>query len=97
MPYGRDILSLWDGYDVERADMSLADLIDAVKKMSKTDTPILQRMDVLAGAIGNALGIPYKNVRRDIQGVYNVLANTAPMSRQSASGAKYSILEGLPV
>ena len=97
VPYGRDILSLWEGYDVERADMSLiGDLIDAAKKASKTDTPILQRMDVLAGAIGNALGIPYKNVRRDIQGVYNVLANTAPMSRQSVSGAKYSILEGLP-
>jgi len=97
VPYGRDILSLWEGYDIERADMSLAgDLIDAVKKMSKTDTPIVQRMDVLAGAIGNTLGVPYKNVRRDIQGVYNVLANTAPMSRQSVSGAKYSVLEGLP-
>ncbi len=97
VPYGRDILSLWEGYDVERADMSvIGDLINAVKKMSKTDTPILQRMDVLAGAIGNALGIPYKNVRRDIQGVYNVLASSAPMALQSASGAKYSLLEGLP-
>ena len=97
VPYGRDILSLWEGYDVERADMSLAGgLVDAAKKMGKADMPLMQKADTLAGAIGNALGIPYKNVRRDIQGIYNVLASSAPMAVQSASGAKYSLLEGIP-
>lgn len=97
VPYGRDILSLWEGYDVERADMSLiGGLLDAAKKMGKADMPLMQKADTLAGAIGNALGVPYKNVRRDIQGIYNVLASSAPLATQSASGAKYSLLEGLP-
>ena len=97
VPYGRDILSLWDGYDIERADMSvIGDVIDAAKKMGKPDLSIMQKLDLLAGAVGNAFGVPYKNVRRDIQGVYNTLAKSAPMATQTATGVAYSLMEGVP-
>ena len=87
-PFLKDIYSLFQGYDVERADMSvIADLRDALKKAITLIGKDTAEMDddelaehwknvngVLMGVLDagcSALGVPVKNVRRDVNGVIN--------------------------
>ena len=87
-PFLKDIYSLFQGYDVERADMSvIADLRDALKKAitlvgkdtsSMDDEKLAEHWKNVNGALMSvldagfsALGVPEKNVRRDIKGIIN--------------------------
>ena len=74
IPYVRDVISLFEGYDVERADMSLiGDLATAVGKLdSDTKTPYEKVMGI-ADALSAFLGLPVKNVRRDVEAVLNTM------------------------
>lgn len=70
----RDVMSLLDGYDVERADMNvLSTLFDEGSKLMSgayADDP-LRGVENIAGAIGNMFGVPVKNVSRDLRSVWN--------------------------
>ena len=87
-PFLKDVYSLFQGYDVERADMSvIADLRDAAKKavsLIGKDTSDMEEdelaahwkqvNEVMMGLLDagcSALGVPLKNVRRDINGIIN--------------------------
>lgn len=95
VPEARDIVSIWQGYDVERSDMSVvADLKDAYDELKNDENSFGEKMIAVAGALGNLLGIPAKNVIRDFQGALNILGS-APMSETSGRDIKYGVLEGL--
>lgn len=70
----RDVMSLLDGYDLERSDMSLlSTLFDEGGKLlsgAYADDP-LRGVENIAGAIGNMFGVPVKNVSRDLRAVWN--------------------------
>ena len=87
-PFLKDVYSLFQGYDVERADMSvIADLRDALKQTISVigkDTSDMDEDELVAhwkkvngvmmsllDAGCSAFGVPFKNVRRDVNGVIN--------------------------
>ena len=87
-PFLKDVYSLFQGYDVERADMSvIADLRDALKQAYSAISKYNPEMDEdelseyyksvngsimsILDAGCSVLGVPMKNVRRDVSGVIN--------------------------
>lgn len=95
VPVARDIVSIWQGYDVERSDMSVVtDLKDAYDEVMNDENSFGEKMIAVAGALGNLLGIPAKNVIRDFQGALNILGS-APIGETSGRDIKYGVLEGL--
>lgn len=95
VPYVKDIISLLNGYDVERLDMTLlSDLISAVKTVLNEDKEIYDKLQSLSGAVGALFGIPVKNVWRDAEAFLNIFLKTD--AGFTARGAGYSILENLP-
>lgn len=81
-PVLKDMWSVLQGYDVERSDMSLfSDLANAMKGLVKgytsEDGDIADAWWTVAGAVANIGGIPMQNVRRDINGVINLIKTLA--------------------
>jgi hypothetical protein len=75
IPYVRDLVSMWQGWDIERTDMALlGDLIDAIKAWDSDRKTTEEKITQTAGAIGNLFGIPIKNVYRDIKALVNVIS-----------------------
>ncbi len=89
IPFLKDVWSIAQGFDVERADMSLvADLVDTLQQtitvISKNtddmdEDELAERQKEVAGAlwgiadsISSLVGLPVKNVRRDINGAINL-------------------------
>jgi hypothetical protein len=88
LPFWRDVWSLVQRYDVERADMSvIATLMDAAYSLADVmakDTSGMTEEELaahekkkaqkgwsFADALASAVGLPMKNVRRDILGAVN--------------------------
>ena len=68
VPVGRDIMSLIDGWDVERPDMTLiADIINSARKLDDDSTA--EDWYNFAATLANATGIPLKNVGRSVMGI----------------------------
>ena len=71
IPYGRDLVSLFDGWDVERPDITLiANAIKSYQKLLKDDATPEECMAVF-GDTANLFGIPAKNLIRDTKGIYH--------------------------
>ena len=69
----KDIISIFKGYDVSRADMDVIDKFeDALEKMSSDSLSIERKIENLAGAIGALFGLPVKNVMRDMRSAWNI-------------------------
>lgn len=67
LPFGRDIVSIWEGWDVERPDVTLlADVITSIKKAVDDGTTFEEAL-ALIGNAGNLLGIPLKNLIREVE------------------------------
>ena len=75
IPYVRDIYNLFaKGYDVERADMELfGDLQNAIEGLGNEDITAWEKTENVIGAIGNLLGVPVKNILRDVKGFVQTL------------------------
>lgn len=95
LPITRDIVSLFQGYDVERADMSLvSDVIKAFKGLSSSTKTPYRKIEDFAGSVANIFGIPAKNVLRDVRGMINTAASVGDVEK-TGLGTKYAILSGL--
>ena len=73
LPYVRDILSLLQGYDVERMDMGLvSDLTRAIGALGRDDVTVEEVLDIVL-LVTAMFGIPLNNVKRDIKGMLNLI------------------------
>ena len=89
IPMLKDVISILHGYDVSRADMNLfADLYDAVQAMDSDTISNVQKINRLAGALSAFVGLPYKNVARDVQSVFNVIHKATLDMHTGATGTK---------
>lgn len=89
IPMLKDVISVFQGYDVSRADMNLfADLYDAVQAMDSDTISTGQKVNRLAGALSAFVGLPYKNVARDVQSVFNVVHKATLDMHTGATGTK---------
>ena len=73
IPYLRDLVSIYEGWDIERPDMTLfASIITSAKRCldeGATEEEIL----TLSGDIANLFGIPAKNIVREVKGIINLI------------------------
>lgn len=74
VPYVRDMVSLFEGYDVERMDMAaIASLLKSSKRLVKhvtSDEPTLTTLGIIenmTAAVGQLVGIPARTVMRDLK------------------------------
>ena len=70
VPFVKDIVSIFKGYDVERMDMAMfSDLKKALDAMDSDSKTLYEKWSGLMGAISAFAGVPFKNVERDIRGL----------------------------
>lgn len=93
IPYVKDIVSIFRGYDVERMDVAiisdLKNAIDAFDSDTKTD---YEKWSGLVGAVSALFGIPVKNVERDIRAFINT--SFGETEGTTSAGLMNAILEG---
>lgn len=74
LPFVKDVVSIMQGWDVERTDMALVkDLYDAFDGLFNDNKSLYRKIEDFGGAIGNFFGIPAKNIMRDARSLYNVV------------------------
>ena len=72
LPAVKDIVSIFQGWDVERTDMSIfKDIYDAFTSLDSENKSVYRKIEDFAGAIGNAFGVPVKNLLRTGRQMYN--------------------------
>jgi len=98
IPIIQDIMSIFEGYDVERADMALlSDLADAVRTVTNEDKTTEEKVEASTKAIGALFGVPVKNIWREVESIGNLYHDlTVNFGKTTGVGIKYSILEALP-
>lgn len=75
LPYARDLMSLINGFDVERPDTTLlSDIISSVKRMRDGEITAEDSLGLI-GSVGNLLGVPLKNLIREIKAAINVIGD----------------------
>ncbi len=73
MPFVKDVISVFEGYTVERADMNLfSDLAQSFKILQNDNKTAIEKIESIAGSLAAFLGLPVKNVLRDMRTAYNI-------------------------
>ena len=73
LPGVKDVVSIFQGWDVERSDMAIfKDIKDAFDGLDSDSKSSYRKVEDFAGAIAAAFGLPLKNVLRTGREVYNV-------------------------
>ena len=96
IPYLRDIMSLVQGYDVERSDMSvISGIVKGWENLFKDSYSPYKKVETFAGSIANLFGLPLKNIMRDCRGMYNIAKTLLSDNETTAEGIMYSAIEGI--
>lgn len=73
LPAVKDIVSIFQGWDVERSDMSVfKDLYNAFTSLDSENKSIYRKIEDLAGAMGAFFGVPTKNLLRTGRELFNL-------------------------
>ncbi len=92
LPFVKDIVSIFSGYDVERMDMSLiSDLKDSILAIGSETKPTSDKILGLIGSIGQLFGIPIKNVIRDVKAVINTVNSLSEGTQTTKIGMKFAL------
>lgn len=76
IPGVKDVLSIFDGWEVERTDMALfQDLKNAFDALNSDSKSTWRKTEDLAGAFAAIFSLPLKNVMRTAREVYNGFEN----------------------
>ena len=97
IPFVRDIVSIVQGYDVERSDMAvISDLYNGWQSLFKDNVSAYDKVQKFAGSIANLFGIPLKNIMRDVKSLYNVAEGVISGDKTTGQGVWESVKENLP-
>lgn len=98
LPFVRDIVSVCQGYEVERTDMSvITDVVGAFKILQSTTKTKWQKFETFTGAVGTAFGLPTKNILRDSRALVQTIAGAVEGGEETTTGKglKYAVMSGL--
>lgn len=88
VPIVGDVMSIFDGYDVERADMAvIADMFKEIQRVGSgyyKDKP-WKGVENAVGAVGNMLGIPAKNLWREARAAWNTVTGIINPPREMST------------
>ena len=94
IPLAKDIVSIFQGYDVERMDMALfSDLKNAMDAFDSDSKSDYEKWTGLIGAISAFVGIPFKNVERDVRGAFNTIKSFGNGEETTSMGISSAIKE----
>ncbi len=97
VPLAQDILSIWQGWDVERADMAIfSDLRDAVNTLLSDKATTWEKTRDMLGATSQLFGLPLKNLLKDAEGLYRVGKDIVDGQDSTAVGIGYAVRAELP-
>lgn len=87
IPFVKDIMSIVQGYDVERSDMAVvSDLWSAWQKLSSDNVSVYRKVEGFAGSIAQLFGLPVKNIMRDVRGIYQTIMSFVSGPQTTAAG-----------
>ena len=97
IPFIKDVMSIVQGYDVERSDMAvIADLWNAWQNLSKDNMSAYRKVEGFAGSIAQLFGLPVKNIMRDARGIYQTITSFVNGQETTAAGIEYAVKSTLP-
>jgi RNA binding exosome subunit len=92
IPFIKDIMSIVQGYDVERSDMAvISDLWNAIQNLSKDNVSAYRKVEGFAGSIAQIFGLPVKNIMRDARGIFQTVTSFGNGQQTTAAGIGYAI------
>jgi hypothetical protein len=95
IPYIKDVVSIVQGYDVERNDMTMiADLWNAYTSLKSDKKSTYRKIEDFAGRIAQIFGLPLKNVMRDMRAAYYTYDTIANGEETTWRGALQAVAEG---
>jgi hypothetical protein len=102
VPVMRDLVFIWEGYNVDRLDLAaFEDFIAALKpfeeeNIDNKDFNVGKALEGLIVSGSALLGIPTSNIIRDVKAISNTLSSAVSPDKNptTATGIKYAMLEG---
>ena len=92
IPFIKDIISIVQGYDVERSDMAVInDLWNAWKNLSKENISTYRKVEGFAGSVAQIFGLPVKNIMRDARGIYQTVMSFVDGEHNTLAGIGYAV------
>lgn len=96
IPFVKDIVSIVQGYDVERSDMAvITDIINAWNNLDSDNRSVYRKVEDFAGAIAAIFGLPVKNIMRDARAMYNTVNSFINGEKTTGAGIKNAIGEAV--
>ena len=96
IPFIKDIVSIVQGYDVERSDMAvISDLWKAWENLDKDSMSTYRKVEGFAGSICQIFGLPVKNIMRDVRSVLQVYQGIVSGQQTTSRGIKYALKEAI--
>ena len=87
IPFIKDMISIFKGYDVERSDMAIiSDLWKAIENLKKDTVSPYRKVEGFAGSIGQIFGLPVKNIMRDARGIYQTVMSFVEGQQTTKAG-----------
>ena len=97
IPFIKDIVSIAQGYDVERSDMAVvSDLWKAWENLSKDNVSTYRKVEGFAGSIAQIFGLPVKNIMRDVRGIYQTIESVMNGQQTTKAGIGYAVKSSIP-
>jgi hypothetical protein len=96
VPFVKDIVSIVQGYDVERSDMAvITDLVNAWNNLDNDNRSAYRKVEDFAGAIASIFGLPVKNIMRDARGMYNTVNSFINGEKTTGAGIGSAVKEAV--
>ena len=96
IPFVKDVVSIIQGYDVERSDMAvISDLWNAWKQLENDDVSAWRKVEGFVGSICQIFGLPVKNIMRDVRSVFQAYDTIVHGEKNTTKGTAIAIVEGI--
>ena len=97
IPFIKDIMSIVQGYDVERSDMAvISDFWKACENLGKDTLSPYRKVEGFVGSIAQIFGLPVKNIMRDVRGIYQTIDSLVNGQKTTGAGIGYAVKSALP-
>lgn len=92
LPVARDVVSIMQGYEVERTDMALiGNLIDQVNMITSSKRSVSDKVFGVSGAVSAFFGVPVTNLYRDAKGAINTVLNATSPEATTKAGVSAAV------
>jgi len=93
IPWVKDVVSIFQGYDVSRNDLQIiSDIKQAVDALQSEEMSWDMKLLRVATPLSSIVGLPVGNVMKDLRGMYYTLFRTPSLSETTGVGLKDALL-----